>query len=168
MAKGKRAKSEEVSQAAPNPELKALGVFVGTWDMEGEQFNSTFGPEAKITGRETFEWLQGGWFLMHRLDGHLDSHTMACIEVIGYDPAHHNYPVHTFYNNGETNHWCAREHAGVWTLAGEWRSKNGPVSVRCTNLFSDDGKTRTDQWVRSEDGINWDTFWVVKATKVVV
>src|SRR6478752_6534376 len=42
----------------PNPELKRLERLVGTWKV--------FGPE--IDGQVTFEWLDGGFFLVQRFD----------------------------------------------------------------------------------------------------
>jgi hypothetical protein len=47
----------------PDPALKRLERFVGTWDMKGR----TLGSEVdNVSGRITFEWLPGGFFLQQR------------------------------------------------------------------------------------------------------
>jgi hypothetical protein len=41
------------------------------------------------------------------------------------------------------------------------------VKVRCTTAFSDAGNTMTSKWEQSSDGSRWETFWDVKASKVL-
>ena len=56
---------------APGPEHERLGPFVGRWTTTGRQYTGPFGPEAEFTATESFEWLTGGYFLIHRLEGRL-------------------------------------------------------------------------------------------------
>ncbi|MEK6324240.1 MAG: DUF1579 family protein [Acidobacteriota bacterium] len=153
----------------PGPEHRRLDVFVGKWSMEGQQYESEFGPAAKLTAVETYEWLPGGFFLVHRFEGGFegggDDQEMACIEIIGHDAASQSYLCHSFYNDGKTNEWQARERDGIWTLTGDWQTAAKSPKVRCTTVFSDAGNTRTGKWERSSDGSKWGTFWDVKATK---
>ena len=149
----------------PGPEYRRLDVFVGEWQITGQQYGSPFGPAAKLTAVEAFEWLPGGFFLVHRFEGLIDDQVMACIEIIGHDASSQSYVFHSFYNDSKTNEWQARERDGVWTLSGDWQTEGKSSKVRCTTVFSDSGKTRTAKWERSSDGSNWDTFWDVKATK---
>ncbi len=41
----------------PDPALKLLDRFVGTWDMKGRTLESEVD---NVNGRTTFEWLPGG------------------------------------------------------------------------------------------------------------
>jgi hypothetical protein len=41
----------------PSAVLKALDRLVGTWEMSGD-----------IQGRNTYEWMEGGYFLIQRFD----------------------------------------------------------------------------------------------------
>jgi hypothetical protein len=50
------------------PVLKRLEVVVCEWSEEEQAFESPNGPAAKVTAAETFEWLPGELFLLHRLD----------------------------------------------------------------------------------------------------
>jgi hypothetical protein len=150
----------------PGPEHKLLDVFVGKWNMEGQQHAGVVGPAAKVTAVNTYEWLTGGFYLVHRFEGHVGDSQAACIEIIGYDASTRSYPMYSFYNNGINNEWQARESDGIWTLTGEWQMGGKAVMVRCTNAFSDLGNTMTGKWEMQSDGSNWEPFWDVRATKV--
>lgn len=153
--------------ATPDPALKKLNVFVGKWNTEGQQHEGLVGPAAKISAVETFEWLTGDFFLIHRFDGKVGDGETACIEITGYDPTNDSYPVHTFYNNGIATEWEYHEREGVWTLTGGWEMEGKAMKVRCIVKFSDGGSTMTGKFEHSSHGSNWQAFWDVKATKAV-
>ena len=55
---------EQQGLPQPDPTLKRLDRFVGTWAMTGR----TLGSDAdNVSGRATFEWLPGGFFLQQRI-----------------------------------------------------------------------------------------------------
>lgn len=142
-----------------------MDVFVGKWNMEGQQYEGLIGPAAKITAVNSYEWLTGGFFLVHRFDGRVGDGEAACIEIIGRDASSQSYPTHSLYNNGITNEWQARERDGIWTLTGEWQMADKSLKVRCTTVFNDDGNTMKGKWEHSSDGSTWQTFWDVEATR---
>ncbi len=80
----------------PNPALKPLDVMVGTWDLRGRET----GPEGEITGRATFEWLEGGYFLVQRFDIDYIGDKIKGLEVIGYDPTKGGLASDIFDNMG--------------------------------------------------------------------
>ena len=147
------------------PELNKLNVFIGKWNIEGNQYEGPFGPTAKITTVETCEWLPGGLFLIHRLTGNVGEQKIACIEVIGYDEKTKSYPTHSFYNDGKTNEWQSREDNGTWTLTGNSQADGKPIKVRSTTIFSNNNNSITVKWEKSNDGLEWETFWDINATK---
>ena len=67
----------------PDPALKRLDVFVGSWTIKGRTLDS---KEDNIVGKTTFEWLPGGFFLQQRIEldfaGMIKIHSL---ELIGYD-----------------------------------------------------------------------------------
>lgn len=68
----------------PDPALRKLDRFVGTWSMRGHLVGSN---DENIVGEATFQWLKGGFFMQQ--DVHLDFAGMFKIdsrEIIGYDP----------------------------------------------------------------------------------
>jgi hypothetical protein len=150
----------------PGPELTRLDIFVGTWNMEGQQYEGPFGPAAKISAVETYEWLIGGFFLIHRLGGRLDADEMACLEIIAYDDSIRCYTRYSFYSDGKTNQWQEQESDGTWTLVGDSQIEDKTLKVRCTTMFSDSGMQMTGKWEYSSNGSSWQTFWDIKATKI--
>ena len=83
-----------------------------------EQYEGPVGPAARTSALEIYEWLTGGFFLIHRFQGRVGDRDAACIEVIGHDARTQTYPIHTFYNNGIAQQWESRESDGIWTLTG--------------------------------------------------
>jgi hypothetical protein len=152
--------------AAPSaaPEFRRMEPFIGTWLLEGEQFASDLGDAAKVEALETFEWLTGGHFVVHRFEGRVGEDPAACLEVIGYDEARSEYPARTFYNDGRQNDWILRETGDSWTMTGQWAGSSGPTHVRCAIAFEAGGLVRTATWQYEKDG-DWVTFWDVRATK---
>lgn len=157
----------EAKPEAPMPDaaLGKLDVFVGDWITEGHQHEGFAGPAAKIVAAESFEWVKGGFFLIHRFDGRVGEGDAACIEIIGYDPQADVYPVHTYYSTGVASDWEYRERGGVWTLTGGWNMGGKAMQVRATVMFSNGGRTMAGTWEHSPDGSEWQAFWDVSSTK---
>src|SRR6266542_5269773 len=61
---------------ARNPGLKALDKLIGTWKISGE-----------ATGKTTYEWMDGGFFLIARGEIEQGGKKTKHIEIIGYDHA---------------------------------------------------------------------------------
>jgi hypothetical protein len=75
-----------LQQSEPNPALGSLDVLVGTWVKSD--------PSGAIDRRATFEWMEGGFFLMQ----HVDFGGTKGIEIIGYDEASESLKSHYFGN----------------------------------------------------------------------
>ena len=58
----------------PNPDLKSLDQLVGTWKVSG--------PDIK--GKVTFEWMEGGFFLIQHFDFVQGGHKVKGMELIGH------------------------------------------------------------------------------------
>jgi hypothetical protein len=157
--------TEDPSAPTPAPEFRRMEPFIGTWLLEGDQLETEIGPACTVEALETFEWLTGGHFVVHRFEGRVGDEPAACIEVIGYDAARGEHPARTFYNDGRTSDWRLRETGETWTLTGEWDGASGPVTVRCTTAFAEGGGMRTSRWEYAKPGGEWTLFWDVRATK---
>lgn len=157
----------ENPQGIINLELKKLEVFVGKWNMEGQQYEGLYGSAAKVIAVQTYEWLEGGGFLIHRLKGNVREHEIAWIEIMGYDETIQQYPIHSFYNDGKTIEWESSEKNDTWTLTGHSQAEGKILKVRCITVLSDSGSTMTGRWEQSDgDSEEWKTFWDVKSIKV--
>ena len=145
--------------------LELLSVFVGRWTTEGHQHEGMIGPAAAIVAEESYEWLAGEQFLVHRFDGHVGDGVAACIEIIGHDAETNTYPTRTYYNTGVVNEWRATATERVWTLSGEWKLAKA-ISVRCTTTVSHDGRSLSGKWEWADASTAWQTFWDVTSTRV--
>jgi hypothetical protein len=57
----------------PSPDLKALNRLVGTWEHSGA-----------VRGTTTYEWMEGGFFLIQRVDLEQYGQSIKGIEIIGH------------------------------------------------------------------------------------
>jgi hypothetical protein len=147
------------------PAHERLDVFVGKWQLEGLQLEGPMGPASEIDAVETYEWLPGGYFLIHRINGTLGKRELACIEIIGYDPRRQVYTLHSFYVDGNSNQWEASVRDRTWTYTGTWTNSE-PMQVRCVQEFNEAGNASMGKWEFSTDGRRWQTFWDVRNIKL--
>jgi hypothetical protein len=146
------------------PNTRQLDPFVGAWKMTGHAHESPFGPDAEVAADETFEWLTGRQFLMHRLKGQLGDEGIGCVEVLGRESGGDAFTAHTFYNDGTSTRWNLEEHDGAWIMSGQWPKGREVFKVRCTITF--DGRAhRRNLWEYSTDDSGWHVFWETNATR---
>ncbi|WP_051766454.1 DUF1579 family protein [Saccharothrix syringae] len=133
--------SDDVRAMSPDPALKQLDRFVGTWEMEGGLVGSA---ERNIRGRATYRWLPGGFFLEQRV--RLDFAGLARIdslEIIGYDPGTGTFPS-TVYSNMSPQPLPYR-----WALDGDLVTitvTHGPLDATFTGRWSADGTYFSGGW----------------------
>jgi len=122
----------------PNPDLKSLDKLVGTWKQSG-------GVEGEIT----YEWMEGGFFLIQRVDLDHSGHKIRGIEIIGHLQPFGEEPgkdiKSRFYSflDGMTLDY-------VYEVAGDtltiWGGERGSPAYY-QGKFSADGNTLTGGWV---------------------
>jgi hypothetical protein len=79
----------------PDPALRGFDRFIGTWDMKGRTLDSEV---ENVSGRATFEWLPGGYFLQQRIKLNFVGYEIESLELIGYEPVTGTFPS-TAYSN---------------------------------------------------------------------
>jgi hypothetical protein len=152
------------SQAAPG--LEALLPLVGKWHTEGAQLESPLGPASPFVAVETFEWLDGGHFLVHRLDGRFGKQPAACIEIIGKNAS--GLFARTFYNDGNVNEWKLEERGRQLIMSGTWpNGARDSFQIRYTMTVTELGNTLEGKWEYSRDGQSFQTFLEARATKAL-
>jgi hypothetical protein len=121
----------------PNPDLQILNRLVGTWEMSGE-----------VQGRVTFEWMEGGFFLIQRVDLEQYGQRIKGLEIIGHERLFGAEPSEDirsrFYSNmGDTLDYVYELEGDTLTIwAGE---KGSPAYAKGT--FGEDGNTGSGEWV---------------------
>ena len=126
------------AQPKPNPDLKSLDRLIGTWKHSGE-----------VEGEITYEWAEGDFFLLQRVDLMQYGNKIKGIEIIGHEFTFGMEPSpeikSRFYSflDGMTLDY-------VYEIEGDtliiWGGEKGsPAYYKGT--FSQDGNALTGGWV---------------------
>jgi hypothetical protein len=154
--------THSTTDAAPG--LEELRPLVGKWHTEGRQLESALGPASPFVAVESFEWLEGGRFLVHRLDGKLGERPSACLEVFGSNDARELYGQ-AFYSDGNTTTWQVEAAHHTVSLSGTWTREGQQWRVRYSGRVIEEGNALEAKWEHSRDGREWTTFLETRATK---
>lgn len=143
----------------PSPELKHLNFLVGKWHSEGTVLPTSSSPEIKIKGTDIYEWVSGGFFLLHRVDVLMGDEKVQAIEIIGgYDALSKTFPMRSFDNQGNFTTMQARVgQDGVMKITGEMMRSMLIADKDCNNM--------TAYWERSENGVTWMPWMDMKFSK---
>ena len=142
----------------PGPEHRLLDVFIGKWINEGHTKASAGAPAVKILTSDVYEWMPGGFFVLHTAYGRVGNLDVGGTEIIGYDAASKKYRTYFFDGQGNVTTEELIPHGHTWTWKGE--------RTRCTAVFVDDGKTQTAHHERLDDSGKWVPAMDVTLTKV--
>jgi hypothetical protein len=122
----------------PAADLRALDRLVGTWNVTGG-----------ANGTVTYEWLEGGFFLLQHVDFEQEGQRVKGLEVIGHErPFGAEEPgpdlKSRFYDSlGNTLDYVYELEGDTLTIWGGERGS--PAYYRAT--FSADGNTCAGAWV---------------------
>ena len=126
-------------QRAPAPDLdmRALDRLVGTWEVSGG-----------ARGRVSYEWMEGGFFLLQHVDLEHEGRRIKGIEIIGHERVFGSEPSEDiksrFYDAmGDTLDYVYELEGDTLTIWGG--EKGSPAYYR--GRFSDDGNTCAGAWV---------------------
>ncbi len=145
MTKQKNSKSSEPKAEAPqqpakpSPRLRRLDRLVGTWNVSG--------PD--IQGQVTFEWMEGGFFLLQHVDFVHGGQKIKGIEIIGHERGFRatepskDIKSRLYDNTGNTFDYVYELDDDTLTIWGG--EKGSPAYYK--GKFSDDGDTLTGAWV---------------------
>src|SRR6266487_722712 len=122
----------------PHPDLKPLDRLVGTWKVSG--------PD--IDGHVTFEWMEGGFFLIQHVDFVHGGRVIKGLEIIGHLQPFGEEPSKDiksrFYDMmGNTLGYVYELEGDTLTIWGG--EKGSPAYYR--GAFSKDGNTNSGAWV---------------------
>ena len=121
-----------------NSDLKSLDRLIGTWKQSGE-----------VDGEITYEWAEGGFFLIQRVDMTQYGNPIKGVEIIGHESVFGAEPGEDiksrFYSflDGMTLDYVYEMEGDTLTIWGG--EKGSPAYYKGT--FSEDGNTLTGGWV---------------------
>jgi hypothetical protein len=124
-------------QPVPDAEVRRLQRLVGTWTVSGG-----------ARGEVTFEWLDGGFFLIQRVDLEQDGRRVTGIEIIGRERKFGEPPgadiTSRYYDAaGDTLDYVYELSGDLLTIWGGERGSPAYFEGR----FDADGDTVTGAWV---------------------
>ena len=118
--------------------LRTLDVLVGEWE--------TVAPAMEAEGRTTFEWLDGGGFLIERSKVHRPEFPNS-VSLIGATGPDGGLEQHYFDSRGVARVYEMTFADGTWTLY-----RAGPDwPQRYVGRLSPDGDTITGHWERGDE-----------------
>jgi hypothetical protein len=120
----------------PSPDLRSLDRLVGTWELSGD-----------ARGKVFYEWMEGGFFLVQRVDLEQYGQRIKGIEIIGHERQFGAEPSEEiksrFYDNmGNTLDYVYELEGDTLTIWGGERGS--PAYYRGT--FGGDGDTLSGAW----------------------
>lgn len=127
----------------PNPALGSLDVMVGTRDLTGCES----GPVGEIPRRVTLEWMDGGFFLVQRVDIDYIGRRIAGTGYVGYDEANGGLKSYFFSNTGSAP-FSRPALEYVWEVGGGFLGSPAKFEVE----FGHDGNTITGRRAVREPG----------------
>jgi hypothetical protein len=121
----------------PSSDLKSLDRLVGTWEMSGG-----------AQGRVSFEWMEGGFFLIQHVDLEQYGQRIKGIQIIGHEREFGAEPgedirARSYDNTGNTLDYVYELEGDTLTIWGG--EKGSPAYYKGT--FRDDGNTCDGEWV---------------------
>jgi hypothetical protein len=132
----------------PNPVLKPLSILVGEWTTVGTH---PFFPGTTFHGRTSFEWLEGGAFLIMHSEIE-EPGIPSGIAIFGSDEATGECSMLYFDERGVSRRYEVTLRDNVWEW---WRNAPG-FSQRFTNRLLDEGRTMIGKGELSKDGSTWE------------
>jgi Protein of unknown function (DUF1579) len=124
----------------PDPALRRLDRFVGTWSMEGHLVGS---EDNNIRGQAAFRWLPGGFFLEQHITLDFMGLEIDSLELIGYDPETGAFPSTVYSNLSPAPlpyRWEVDDDSVRITVT------YGPLDATFTGSFGDGGESFGGGW----------------------
>jgi len=142
----------------PNPALKPFEVFIGEWKTTGSH---PYLPDTVLHGRVSFEWLEGGAFLLLRSE--IDEPRFPHgIEIFGSDDVEKKFFMLHFDERGISRKYDV-------TMEGnqlKWWRDDPNFSQRMTITIEDDGNKMISKGEMSRDGGAWEDDLELTYTRV--
>lgn len=142
--------ARKVAQEAlkPNPALHALEVAIGTWDTAGTH---PYLPGKTLRGRATFEWIEGGAFLIMRSESD-EPGLPSGIAIFGSDDGNGEFYMLYFDSRDVSRKYDVSVEGNVL----RWQRNSPDFSQVMVLTVAEDGKTIAGKGEMSKDGGRWE------------
>ena len=147
----------------PTAKHLALGVFAGKWITQGTIRATKDAAASEMRAIDQYEWLPGGFFLLHRVDALIAGSISQSIEVIGYDAEQACYVTRSYDDQGTSDGFAAQlegqaREGQAWSADGE--------KVRFKGAFNADGSVLAGTWEQRSENGRWTPWMDIELCKV--
>ena len=137
---------------------RALGVLAGKWITQGTIRAAEGAASAEMRAIDQYEWLPGGFFMLHKVDALIAGAVSQSIEVIGYDEAQACYVTRSYDDQGKSDGFTARLKGCAWSIDGE--------KVRFRGAFDQGNLVLAGTWEQRSDKKRWIPWMDIELRKV--
>ena len=131
----------------------------GEWEMQLSNASFLPDPSATIKGNVSFDWLEGGAFLIMRMGD--PSSSPGAIWLINRDESSSDYKVFYYDDRKVSRIYDMSFSDNVWKL---WRHSPN-FSQHFEGQISNDGNKIMAKWEKSSDGQKWEHDFDVMYTR---
>ncbi|MEO6668051.1 MAG: DUF1579 family protein [Ferruginibacter sp.] len=150
--------NKKTSLTKPGSQIRKLSFLIGNWHTTGEILQGAPNSSKEIRGMDTYEWISGGFFILHRVDVLMANERTEIIEIIGYDKSKKSFFMKSFDNQGEaTTMYAVVEKSGVLKLGDE--------KMRSTLTVNKRGNSMNAKWELSDNGKAWKPWMDIRFIK---
>jgi Protein of unknown function (DUF1579) len=90
----------EATQHRRLPEHEFMSSLVGNWITLGETIPADGTPPLEIRASDIYEWVAGGFLLVHTAYGRIGETDVGGVELIGYDAETKKFRTYFFDSQG--------------------------------------------------------------------
>jgi hypothetical protein len=141
------------------PEHDLMNTLIGKWMTVGQTMPADDSPALDIRASDIYEWVAGGFFVVHTAYGIIGDTPVGGIEMIGYEPEAKKFRTHFFDSQGNVSNQDLTFDNGTWTWSGP--------HARATGVLSENGEAMPTLHEWSDDDVNWRPSMQVTLWKVV-
>ena len=142
----------------PNSTHRALSVFAGKWITQGTIRATEDAASAEMRAIDRYEWLPGGFFMLHKVDALIAGTVSQSIEVIGYDAQQGCYVTRSYDDQGTSDGFTARLKGRAWSIDGE--------KVRFRGALDAGGLVLSGTWEQRSGRGRWSPWMDIELRKV--
>jgi len=140
----------------PGSRNLALAPLIGAWTTQGSTIATATEPAVQFSGTDSYEWLENGFFVLHRVDVVMGDKPVVAIEIIHNDPAGDGYQTFSVDAEGNTSTYQARLDGDRWSMASHADRFHGSIAP--------DRNRISGRWER-KTGAGWEPWMDVTLTK---
>jgi len=133
-----------------NNRLDLLNPYIGKWKTE----SLTQSGEV-ISGTDTYEWIEGGFFLTHKVDVTFDKKKIQSLEITHYDDMEDVFRSQSFDNDGNISISTLKIYDDIILIFAD------------TERFKGNFKTNSIEGLWEQfDGKSWMSWMDIKLTRL--